>query len=80
MEKWQGAQGDSTRRECGFEEDWNMEVDEEVDNKKKLDERRKRLQKQLREIDKFSDLDQVFQDGHKEKWKYELQEIERKRT
>ena len=43
-------QGEPTRRESGLEEDWKMEVDEEVDSKKKLDEQRKRLQKQLREI------------------------------
>ena len=74
MEKEQGVQGDSTRRESGLEEDWNMKVDEEVDNKKKLDEQRKRLQKQLREIEKFSDTDQMFWDGQ------ELQETEQKRT
>ena len=32
------------RRESGFEEDWNMEVEEEVENKKKLDEQGRRLQ------------------------------------
>ena len=50
VEKGQGVQGVSTRRESGLEE---------VDNKK-LDELRERLQKQLREIDKFSDMDQMF--------------------
>ena len=38
VEKWHGAQGDSTRRESVFEEDWNTEVDEEIDDKKKLEE------------------------------------------
>ena len=51
-----------------------------VDNKKKLDEQRERLQKQLREIEKFSDMDQMFRDGQKEKWKEELQEVEKKRN
>ena len=55
-----------------------MEVDEEVENKK-LDERRKRLQKQLREMDKLLDLDEMLRDGHKAKWKKELQEIQTKR-
>ena len=41
-------QGESARRESGLEEDWKMEVDEEVDSKKKLDEHMKRLQKKLR--------------------------------
>ena len=58
-----------------------MAVDEEVDNKKKLDERRERLQKQLWEIDEFSDLDEMLKGGQKEKWKEEFfKEIERKRT
>ena len=78
VEKVQGVQGESTRRESGLEEDWNMEVAEEVDNKKKLDEQRKRLQKELREIEKFSDMDQRFGDGQKEKWKEDLQEVEKK--
>ena len=80
VEKGEQAQGDSTRRESGFEDDWNMEVEEEVDNKKKVDERRKRLQKQLREIDKFSDLDEMLRDAQKERWKEELQDIEKKRN
>ena len=80
VEKEQGVQGDTTRRESGLEEDWNMGVDEEVDKKKKLDEQWKRLQKQLREIYKFSDMGEMFWDGQKEKWKEELQEIEEKRN
>ena len=30
------------RRESGVEEDWNMDCEEEVENKKKLDEQRKK--------------------------------------
>ena len=66
VEKGHGVQGGSTRRESGLEEDWNMEVDEEVDDRKKLDEQRRRLQKQPREIEKFSDMDRMFRDGLKE--------------
>ena len=77
MEKEQGVQGVSTRGESGLEEDWNMEVDEEVDNKKL---QRKRLQKQPQEIENFSDMDQMFRDGQKEKWKEEPQEIDKKRN
>ena len=36
------------------------------------------VQKVLREIEKFSDTDQRFRDGQKEKWKEELQEIQKK--
>ena len=36
--------------EGGLEEDWKMEVGEEVDSKKKLDQKKKELQKQLRDL------------------------------
>ena len=49
-----------------------MDVDEEVQSKKKLDVQKKRLQKQLREIDKFTDMDPMFQEGQKENWKGHL--------
>ena len=55
-----------------------MEVDEEVENKKKLDDQRRRLQKQTREIEKLTDVDQMFRDSQKEKWKERLLEIEEK--
>ena len=45
-----------------------------------FDEQRKRLQKQLREIDKFTDMDPMFQEGQKEEWKEDLQEVEQKRN
>ena len=38
------------------------------------------MQKQLREIEKFSDKDQMFWDGQKEQWKEKQQEIEQKRN
>ena len=56
-----------------------MEVDEEV-AKKKLDGQRKRLQKQLQEFEKFLDMDHMFREVQKEKWKEDLQEIEEKRN
>ena len=43
-------------------------------------EQRKRLLKKLREIDKFTDVDPMFQEGQKEKWKEYLQETEQKRN
>ena len=74
VETGQEGQGDSTR------EDWNIEVQEEGENKKKLDEQRRRLQKQIREIEKFTDMDQMFPDSQKEKWKERQLEIEEKRN
>ena len=72
------GQGESARRESGLEEDWKMEVDEEVDSKKKLDEQRKRLQKQLREIEKFKDMDQMFKGFRKDLKSYKVYRIRRR--
>ena len=72
----QEGQGDPARRESGFEEDWDMDCEEEVENKKNLDEQRKRLQKQLRDLDKFTCMPSKL----KETWLLELQGIEQKRN
>ena len=54
VEKGPETQGEPTRRGSGLEEDCKMEVEEEIDCKKKLDEQRKSLQKQPRDIEKFT--------------------------
>ena len=55
-----------------------MEVDEEVDSKNKLDQRKKELQKQLRDIEKFTGMPQDTQDVLREKWQQEIQDIEQR--
>ena len=57
-----------------------MEVDEEGESKKQLEERKKRLQRQVRDIQKFTDMDTLLLEGQKERWQQELQEIEQKRN
>ena len=57
-----------------------LEVEEDTDCKTKLDEQKKSLQKELRDIEKFTDMEPMVRDSQKEKWKCQLQEIERKRT
>ena len=47
VEKGPETQGEPTRRGSGLEEYCKMEVEEEIDRKRKLDEQRKSLQKQL---------------------------------
>ena len=57
---WRGKSGPA-RRESGLEEDRGMEEEEEFENgenKTKLDERRKRLQRELRNIEKLSCIPQ----------------------
>ena len=78
-EKKQEVQYKPAGEEGRFEEDRKMEV-EEVDTKKKLDQRKKQLQKQLRDIEKFTDMCQSVVDEHKEKWQQELQDTEQKRN
>ena len=43
----QGGQGFPLGRESGLEEKWGMDVEDENENRKKLDEERKKLQKDL---------------------------------
>ena len=57
-----------------------MEVDAEGESKKQLEERKKRLQRQVRDIQKFTDMDTLLLEGQKERWQQELQEIEQKRN
>ena len=49
VEKRQGAQCELAGGESGLEEDGKNDIDEEIDSKKKLDQRKKELQKQLRD-------------------------------
>ena len=56
VEKGLGSQGDPTGRGRGLGEDCEMEVEEEIDCKKKLDEQRKSLHKMVRDIEKFTDV------------------------
>ena len=69
MEKGPETQREPTKRGSGLEEDCQMEVEEETECKKKLDERRESLQKQLRGIEKFTDMEPMVRGSQKEKWK-----------
>ena len=85
LSKQQGAgksreePGELARTGSGLEEGCKMEFDEETEYKKQLDEQKNSLQRQLREIEKFANMDPVFRDKQKEVWKEELEEIEIKR-
>ena len=56
--------------ESGLEEEWGVEMDhtEEAESRKKLDEQKKKLQKELRDIEKFSCVLKEFQESLKVKW------------
>ena len=78
---WEGqeTQGVPTRRGSGLKEDCKMEVEEETDCKKKLDEQNSSLQRQLRDIEKLTDMEPMFTDKQKEKWKAESKRKEKKK-
>ena len=67
VEKRQGALCEPAGGESGLEKDGKMEIDEEVDRKKMLDQRKKELQKQLREIERFTDIPKGTEEIFKEK-------------
>ena len=75
-----GVEGDSTGRETGLEEDWNMKVEEEVDNEKKLDEQRRRLQKQIRETENFTDMIRCSGTGRKRSGRKSYRRLKRRDT
>ena len=64
-EKKQGMQCEPAGEEGRLEEDGKMEVDEEVDSKK-LDQKKKELQKQLRDLEKLTCTPQDIQSRLKE--------------
>ena len=66
VEKGPETEGELARRGSGLEEGCLMEVEEETDCKKKLDERKKSLQRQLRDIEKLTEMDPIFWDRQKE--------------
>ena len=71
---------ESARRGSDLDEGSRMEVEEEVQSKKKLDEQRRNLQRQMRDIDKLTFLKPAVREAEKEKFVCLLQEVERKRT
>ena len=76
----QWAQGDSAGVEGRSEESEKMEVEEEVDSKTKLDQRKKEPVPLVRKINEFKDVPQEMQELLKEKWQQELQDIEQRRN
>ena len=76
----QWAQGEPVGAEGQSEDDGKMEVGEEVDSKEKLEQRKKELLKQLRNINEGLDMPQATQETLREKWQQELQDIEQRRN
>ena len=57
----------------------DMDFEDEVDSRKKLDEQRRKLQKELRNTEKFSCAPKEFQEHLKGNLQQQLQEVEQRR-
>ena len=84
MEKKKGVQGGRSipSKEGGDSEDvWGefMEVEDEAESRKKLDERKKNVQKELREVDRLSFVSKEMQESIKESLQHHLQQVEKRR-
>ena len=58
--------GEPTRRGIGLEKDCKVEFEEGSDCKKRLDERKKHLQRQLRDIENLTDMEPMLRDRQKD--------------
>ena len=55
-----------------------MEVEDEAESRRKLDEQKKKLQKDLREIDRLSCVSKEMHKSIRESLQHQLQEVEKK--
>ena len=64
----------------GLEEEWGVEMDlqDQADSRKKLDEQEKKLQKEPRDLEKFSCVPKEFQESLKSDLQQQLQEVEQR--
>ena len=55
-----------------------MEVEDETESRRKLDEQKKKLQKELRDVDRLSSVSQEMQENIKDSLQHQLHEVEKK--
>ena len=84
LEKKEGVQGGASvpLREGGESEDvWGdfVEVEDETEMRRKLDEQKKKLQKELRDVDRLSFFSKEVQESTVESLQCQLQEVEKRR-
>ena len=70
------------REEGDLEEVWEdcMEVEDEAECRGKLDEQRKKMQRELREVERLSFVSKEMQDSVKESMQHQLQDVEKRRN
>ena len=57
----------------------DMDVEDETESRKKLDDKRKKLQKESRDVEKLSLISKEAQETTKESLQHQLQEVEKRR-
>ena len=85
MEMKEGAQkvpGIPFKEEVDLEEVWRecTAVEDEAECRRKLDEQRKKMQKELREVDRSSFVSKEMQECLKVSLQHQLQEVEKRRN
>ena len=75
----QGGQGRPLRSESGLEEEWSMDVEDEIESRKKLDEQRRKLQKELRDVENSRVCRKRFRTTSRMTCSRSCREVERRR-
>ena len=77
----QGGLGFPSRTKSGMGEEWRMDMDleDEVESRRKLEEQKRKLQKEWRDVEKFSCAPKEFQENLKSNLQQQLQEVEQRR-
>ena len=57
---------------------WGLEVEDEIESRKKLDEQRKKLQNELRDVENLSCASKEVQDSLENDLQQQLQEVEQR--
>ena len=76
------GQASPSKEEVDLEEVWRdcVEVEDEDECRRKLDEQRKKIQKELREVERLSFASKEMQESLKESLQHQLQEVEKRRN
>ena len=77
----QGRQGLPSRRERGLKEEWreDMDIEDETESRKKLDDQKKKLHKELRGVERLQLVSKEAQGNIKESLQQQLHEVENRR-
>ena len=70
LKKRLGTESETSVGENGFDDEWNMDIDEQ---REKVGSQKEELQKQLRNVNECPDMPQDIREVLKEKWQQKMQ-------